>query len=192
MVWTVQAKVDTNVFSCPCCTRTFESEEEFEAFRKQLKILASDQSPLVQIGERHNDSKSKYTQWKNTVTQHYQGILEYSTLGHEIKGLEMNIKALDDRLSESLRQLDDAKEEASDLESQLASLRDLHASVKSWSEAAGRIAEKRLQISQKEEQLTMGAGIDAKGRSLQTVEVAINELIEKRESYAAKVSFSSS
>ena len=182
--------MDANVFSCPCCTRTFETENEFEAFRKQLKILASERSPLVQIDERRKESKSKYMKWKNIVTEHYEEILEYCRIGNEIKSLEMNMSALDDRLCESLRQLDDAKQEASDLESQVASLRDFHDSVKNWSETAGRITEKRMQISQKEEQLTMGTGVDTKGRSLQTVESEINELIEKREAYATKVSLS--
>lgn len=182
-----QARTDTNVFACPCCTRTFDNEIEFEAFRKQLKILASKQSPLLQTDERSKESKSKYTAWKDIVTEHYQEILEYSRISTEIKNLDVNIQSLDDRLSESLRKLEEAKVEASDLESQVASLRDLQNSVKSWSEAAGRIAEKCMQISQKEEQLTMSTGIDPQGRSLHTVELAINDLIEKRESYAAKM-----
>lgn len=183
-----QAKVDDEKFACPCCTRLFETEDEFQQFRKQLKMLASEQSPLIKVNEQNQLSRSMYVRWKDAVEEHMETIEEYHRIATEVKVLTTNIRGLEERLSDSLRQLEDAKEIAGDIETEVASLRDLLDSAKQWSDAAGRIAEKRMLISQREEELNFSSGMDTKGRNLQQVEREMNDRIEQREQYTAKVS----
>ncbi len=151
-------------------------------------MLASEQSPLVKVDERNKASKAKYIKWKEIVTENTDAIMEYHRITKEVHDLATNTTDLENRLSDSMRQLDNAKEAAGDVETQVESLRDLLDSAKRWSEAAVRIAEKRMLITQKEEELDMSIGVDTKGRDLMTVEREMNDRIEEREQHTAKVS----
>jgi chromosome segregation ATPase len=151
-------------------------------------MLSSDQSPLLELDEQNQVSRSNYNRWKETVAEHSHAILEYRRIANEVNDLETNMAALEEGLSESTRQLNDAKESASDLESQVASLRELLDSSSRWAEAAIRIAEKRMQVNQKQVDLTISTGIDTKGRDLSAVERDMHDRQEERENYTNKAS----
>lgn len=151
-------------------------------------MLSSEQSPLLELDEQTQTSRSNYSCWKGIVAEHSQSILEYRRIANEVNELETSIGALEDQLSESTGQLNDAKESASDIENQVDSLRELLDSSKRWAEAATRIAEKRMQVNQKEVDLTISTGIDTKGRDLAAVERDMHERTDEREKYMNKVS----
>lgn len=183
-----QTKAKDGEYSCPCCLRDLTTQDEFTIMKKQLRMLSSDQSPLLEPDEQNETSQSKYRRWKDIVAEHSQEILEYRRIANEVNDLETNIAALEDGLSESTSQLNDAKESASDIETQVASLRELLDSSKRWAEAASRIAEKRMQVNQKEIDLTISTGIDTKGRDLAAVERDMHDRQEEREKYTNKES----
>lgn len=182
-----QAKVDDRGWACPCCTRSFEEEKEFDDFKNQMKMLASEESPLLTLDERNKTARANYAEWKEIVSEHSPAILEYRRIANEVNDLENNIHELNKGLGQTNNQLDDIKETASDIESQVSSLRDLLDSAKRWAEAASRIAEKRMQVNQKQDDLSMNTA-DTDGRDLQGVEREINEKTDQREQHTNQVS----
>ena len=181
----MQSKVDAEKYECPCCTREFINASEFKTFKKQMKNLKSENSPLLQIDESKKAAISKYANWKDTVSKHSTALLEYRRIANEVHDLEATIRELDAALADCSRQLADGKDAASDLEDETSSLRELLDSANRWSEAASRIAEKRMQIQQKAADLSVGT--DGKGRDLETVEREMNARTEEREQYNNQV-----
>eukprot|EP00934_Nitzschia_sp_Nitz4_P008970 Nitzschia sp. Nitz4//scaffold260_size33533//17430//22260//NITZ4_007879-RA/size33533-augustus-gene-0.12-mRNA-1//1//CDS//3329544683//8960//frame0 len=182
----LQAKVGEGQFACPCCTRDFEEEVDFAAFKKQMKMLVSEESPLMKLDERSRASRVNFANWKAVVDENLHSILEYRRTANEVDELERNMQDLESGLTESNRQLNDAKENVFDFELQLANVRDLRDSVRRWAESANRLAEKRMQVKQKELDLH-SATADTRGRDLKTVEKELSDRNELREQHINQI-----
>lgn len=152
-----------------------------------MKMLVSDESPLLMLDDRNKTARNNYTAWKMSVNDNLQQVLEYRRMANEVNDLEKNVRELEHAFADSTRELNDAKDHVADLESQVASIRDLRDSARRWAESASRLAGKRMQVFQKETDLH-SATADTRGRDLRTVENELNERNEKREQHINQVS----
>jgi len=79
--------------SCPCCTRTFENEDEINGFQARMNEL---QDP--EVSELHamsakkagevRDTLSKYEGYRKTVSENMHDHLEYIRVCEELKDVE--------------------------------------------------------------------------------------------------------
>jgi hypothetical protein len=90
-------------------------------------------------------------------------------------------------LSAKSGELDQARGNTSDLQTEINDLRELLEATKRYADAAGRIAEKRMQVNIKQHDLSV-SNADIGGRDLKTVEVELAERMEKKDQYANQAS----
>jgi len=173
-------------FVCPCCQRDFIDEEQVNVFLAQMKLLGSSDSPLLKLDSRNKVARKNYTQWKQLVSANVNDVMEYRRVLEEAKGLEKAIDELQETLNDQTRRLNDAKENVSEIETQTNALRDLVDSVKRWCDAGQRIADKRTEVAQAQDNLQHISG-DAGGRDLKSLERDLREKQEQKEQYTNQV-----
>jgi chromosome segregation ATPase len=140
-------------------------------------LQRGENSPLVKPDEKNKTSRSHYQQWCKIVSENMNGVLDYKRLANEASALEQNVEELQGVLSEKTQELDQAKNSNTDLQTECS---------KRWAEAAGRIAEKRMQVNQKQLDLSM-SNADIGGRDLKTVEKELQERVDKKEMHSSQI-----
>lgn len=173
--------------ACPCCTREFASEPEIVAFQNQMKFLLAAHSPLLKLDERNKSARLNYKQWQQIVANNINDIFEYQRITNEVDEIEKNIEKLEDLLSTTKQELDAEKGAEADLSTEVDDLRELMESSNKFSDAAGRIFEKRLQVNEK--QLDLSANnADMGGRDLETVERELTARRKQKDDHSNEVS----
>ena len=102
--------------------------------------------------------------------------------------MELNIADSERILSGKSLELEQARSRSDEQASEVDELRELLDASKRWAEAAGRIAEKRMQVNQKKDDLSMSIA-DIGGRDLRTVEQEVAERLEKKDNLSNQVSW---
>ena len=164
-----------------------DDEEEYKKARAHFKQLYSSESPLLQGAEQNKVALTKYVNWRDSVAARCHDVVEYRRLADEVKSLETKIGDLEERLSESCRQLENDKSSTEELVEEVDKLRSLLNSADHWVEDARKIATKRAQVKEKEIDFTMSTGVDMRGRDLQTLQREMEERQEEREQLNTKV-----
>jgi DNA repair exonuclease SbcCD ATPase subunit len=172
-------------FSCPCCVRDLEDEDSLRLFQETLAALASDTSPLLKVDARHQETKAKYVEWKKIVVECMDDLRDYQRMNKEMNDTEKEHQRLSEDASHFQAKLRNQKSEKTDLQVSDEELRDIAELSKRWSEDAGRLAEKRMQIGQKE--LDLSASVTDSGRDLKTVEREMNEKMEEKDMLSNKI-----
>jgi DNA repair exonuclease SbcCD ATPase subunit len=149
-------------------------------------LQRGENSPLVKPDEKNKTSRSHYQQWSKIVSENMNGVLDYKRLANEASALEQNVEELQSVLLEKTQELDQAKNSNTDLQNEVDDLRDILECSKRWAEAAGRIAEKRMQVNQKQLDLSM-SNADIGGRDLKTVEKELQERVDKKEMHSSQI-----
>ena len=173
-------------FACPCCTRDFATEAELEAFDDQMKILMGEGSPLLRLDERNKSARSNYQQWRESVSANMNDVLDYKRTANEINDLEKNLTELESVLESKTNAHQDAQDKCSTLEMEVGELRELLETTKRCREDATRVSEKRMQVNQKQLDLSM-SNADIGGRDLKTVETEMAERMETKDKYSSQV-----
>jgi hypothetical protein len=116
-----------------------------------------------------------------------QDVLEYRRVANEANELEQNTRDLESTVYENTRNLDGVKDKSSGLNTEVTGLRDLLDASKRWNEAANRIAEKRMQVNQKQLDLSISHS-DMGSRDLKTVERELADRMEHKEQFSDQAS----
>lgn len=179
---------EADAFLCPCCKRGVDDDDFLRQTKVHFKSLYSAGSPLLAGVEESKVARAKYVQWVDNVSTRSQDLLEYRRLVDEVKTLESKVGDLEEKLLESSRQLANQKSTTEDLSEEFDKLRSLLDAASHWAEDARKIATKRTQVKEKENDLSMYAGIDSKGRDLATLQRDLKERGREREELINKVS----
>jgi hypothetical protein len=155
---------------CPCCNRDITEQGDWEKFKAQVKWLQKE-SPLVHIDDnklqKYKTLEANYKDWRSAISDLSEEVREAQRLTEEAKVLEQEIQEARDELrnAQSLQaqQIDQVKK----LQSEFDELRTLHDTTKRWAYDASRIKEKRMQIGQKNLDLSISEA--GAGRDLRTV-----------------------
>ena len=173
---------------CPCCSRVFANEDEAMAFRSQTKSLYDkENSVLLEGSDADQAAINSYTQWKDVVSKSLPGTSEYRRLANETKGLKSDIDEMTIFVNQKNAELDNLASQAKSLEEDVQESRGLLEQTRQFAGAASRIAEKRMQVKQKQLDLSASAA-DIAGRDLKTVERQLKEKISGKDNNSTKVS----
>ena len=173
---------------CPCCSRVFANEDEAMAFRSQTKSLYDkENSVLLEGSDADQAAIDSYTKWKDVVSKSLPGTSEYRRLANETKGLKSDIDEMTIFVNQKNAELDNLASQAKSLEEDVQESRGLLEQTRQFAGAASRIAEKRMQVKQKQLDLSASAA-DIAGRDLKTVERQLKEKISGKDNNSTKVS----
>lgn len=173
---------------CPCCSRVFANEDEAMAFRSQTKSLYDkENSVLLEGSDADQAAINSYTQWKDVVSKSLPGTSEYRRLANETKGLKSDIDEMTIFVNQKNAELDNLASQEKSLEEDVQESRGLLEQTRQFAGAASRIAEKRMQVKQKQLDLSASAA-DIAGRDLKTVERQLKEKISGKDNNSTKVS----
>ena len=173
---------------CPCCSRVFKNEEEALAFRAQIKSLYDkENSVLLEGSDADRAAIDSYTRWKDVVSKSLPGTSEYRRLVNETSGLKSDIDEMTIFVNQKNAELDNLASQAKSLEEDVQESRGLLEQTRQFAGAASRIAEKRMQVKQKQLDLSASAA-DIAGRDLKTVEQQLKEKISGKDNNSTKVS----
>ena len=168
-------------YKCPCCARSMD-DEEFGVFKDTMKELMTD-SPLVEVdetaAEKHKEMKEKYTKWRKTLSDYSSDFREYERLQKEHASSETELQTSLDEIATLKSNLAKLKDKSTERRNEMNEVRDLVESCKRWAEDAHRIKDKRMQINQKNDELTMTATTG--GRDLRTVEKELQDRGDSKE-----------
>lgn len=153
-----------------------------------MKFLLAAHSPLLKLDERNKSARLNYKQWQQIVANNINDIFEYQRITNEVDEIEKNIEKLEDLLSTTKQELDAEKGAEADLNTEVDDLRELMESSNKFSDAAGRIFEKHLQVNEK--QLDLSANnADIGGRDLETVERELTARRKQKDDHSNEASF---
>ena len=158
------------------------------AFRLQIKSLYDkENSVLLEGSDADQAAINSYTQWKDVVSKSLPGTSEYRRLANETKGLKSDIDEMTIFVNQKNAELDNLASQAKSLEEDVQESRGLLEQTRQFAGAASRIAEKRMQVKQKQLDLSASAA-DIAGRDLKTVERQLKEKISGKDNNSTKVS----
>ena len=167
-------------YKCPCCAR-YMDDEEFGVFKATMKDLMTN-SPLVEVNEtkveKHKEMKEKYAKWRKILSDYSSDFREYQRLLKEHVSSETELQTNLDEIAAFKNSLGKLKDKSTERRNEMDEVRDLVESCKRWAEDAHRIKEKRMQINQKNDELTMSA---TTGRDLRTVEKELQNRVDSKE-----------
>ena len=155
-------------------------EDEVQTFVKQMDFFMGETSPLLKQDERNKTARTYYQKWRKVVAENINEILDYRRIVNEANDLDLNIANIESILSEKMRELERCRSRHDDIQTECRDLRELREASQRWAEAAGRIAEKRMQVNQKQLDLSMSTA-DIGGRDLKTVEQDLAEKLEQKD-----------
>jgi len=164
-----------------------DDEGEYKKVKAHFKHLYSSGSPLLHGLEQTKVTRTKFEQWRDTVSTRCHDILEYRRLANEVNGLEIKIGEMEEKLADSSRKLHSEKSAAEELTEEMEKLRSLLNSADRWVADARKIATKCAHVKEKEIDFSMSSGVDAQGRDLPTLQREIEERQEEREQLNTKV-----
>ena len=155
---------------CPCCDREM-NRDETGVFKAKLEALKQD-SALVKTSsaevDEYNNMKASYEKWRKSMSSKMDDLRDHKRLREERANLELALDTARDDLERHQGQLQEEQATASTLRSEVEELRDLLDHVRRWSTDAARISEKRMQIGQKRQDMTLDTALH--GRDLRSVE----------------------
>lgn len=177
--------------ACPCCRRDFDTVTAFDVFKDSLDEMKDvERSDLLrsnrQQAEKSRAAKANYQLWRKTVSETMHDVLEFNRITTEVKDTKGVINDMEQELSARQSELDGLRETCSDLQTEVGELRDLVDSTKRWTEDARRLSRKKMEIGQKQVELSISTSHIA-DRDLQTVEDDLNMRIADKDELMNKI-----
>lgn len=177
--------------ACPCCRRDFDTVADFDMFEASLDEMKDvERSELLrsnrQQAEKSRAAKAHYQRWRKAVSETMHDVLEFNRITTEVKDTEVVINDIEEELSTRQSELDGLKVTCSDLQTEADELRDLVDSTKRWTEDARRLSRKKMEIGQKQVDLSISTSHIA-DRDLQTVEDDLNKRIAEKDELMNKI-----
>jgi chromosome segregation ATPase len=158
---------------------------EVEVFTKTLNELVDTLSQPRDTEENYHRLASFYQQFRKLLSDKMEDLRDYQRLTEESSDIEKESSRLEDDIEIFESTLLGQEGTESDIQVELNELRELVDVARRWSEDASRIAEKRMQIVQKNQNLT--ASVVDSSRDLRTVESEMNELMEKKDTLTNRI-----
>ena len=172
---------------CPCCDREMNAPE-VKVFKNKLDSLKQD-SPLVTTEDaevaEYNKLKARYEDWRKSINGKMEDLRDFRRLREEKLRLEMSLEQLGADLSTYQATLAEHKEYTKTVQTEVDELKDLLDACRRLSGDASRISEKRMQIDQKKQDMSMDTAFA--GRDLRAVEREIADKMEEKDSYTNKI-----
>jgi chromosome segregation ATPase len=178
---------DEYKIECPCCKRGMNLPE-VEVFQAAMKDLSDDFALILSdpnAQEQYRTLKATYQNMRKAVESKVDDLRDFRRMTGEAGDLDKEIKRLQDDISHYNATLKDQTEKRDEAQSEVNELRELVDTIRRWSDDAGRIAEKKLQIYQKK--LDLNATVTDSTRDLKTVDRQITELKEEKEVLSNKI-----
>ena len=177
--------------ACPCCRRDFNSVDDFDMFKASLDEMRDvERSELLrsnrQKADKTRSAKANYHRWRKTVSETMHDVMEFNRITTEVKDTEMVIDDVGEELSTLQLELDGFRDTCSDLQTEAEDLRNLMDSTKRWTEDARRLARKKMEIGQKQVDLSISTSHMA-DRDLQVVEEDLNRRIAEKDELMNKI-----
>jgi chromosome segregation ATPase len=173
---------------CPCCTRKMD-ESEAVVFQDSIANLI-EESPFVNYDadamEKYKHTKASYQNMRKILEGNLGTLSDFRRLTSEAVDLEKEVKRLEEDVTHYSNTLKHQLQSKDDTERELKDVRDLKLMIEKWTEHAGRIAEKKLQIHHKK--MDLSAMVTDSSRDLKTVDREIANLREEKESLSTKIS----
>ena len=167
-------------YSCPCCSRAMD-ENEYAVFRETIQELSTE-SPLVEVDEnameQHNATKERYSKWRKTLADNASDFREYGRLQKESAAAEAEVQKLMEGVAAQKSTLLGLADKVTEVRNETEEVRELVEVCRRLAEDAHRIKDKRLQINQKNDELTVTS---TSGRDLRTVEKDLQAKSDKKE-----------
>jgi myosin heavy subunit len=165
-------------------------EDELQKFLKNMKALEDDEDLVGSdhtAEEQYRATLDKYQRWRKVVSERMDDLRDYSRMTSEAAELEKETSRLQDDIGHYQATLKDQRGKEAEVLSEKQELDTLAIAAKGWSGDATRIAEKRMQISQKNLDLTATATATDNTRDLRTVEREVDELSEEKDNLSNKI-----
>lgn len=179
-------KDGAQAYRCPCCTREMD-DEQYGVFKETINDLM-EESPLVVVREgeveEHNQIKQRYGDWRKIMWDNSSDFREYDRLQKEGTAVESDLQRLREEMATQKTNVAEQKEKTNECRLEVDEARDLVDSCKRWAEDASRIKDKRMQINQKNDELTVSA---TSGRDLKTVEKELRERTDEKEDAISQI-----
>jgi prefoldin subunit 5 len=170
---------------CPCCKRSLVDEEEIQTFESAFRVLASENSPLLQTDDKTRAARGKYKEWCDIVKDVTNDILEYQRLKSEVEEVETRARELDLQVVCKREELKEAQASVASIQGETNDVKDFYDATKRWVDTSLRIAMQREQVNQKESDFLHVTGV-IDGRDLKEVDSALEDLNKKKDEYADK------
>ena len=162
-------------------------EEEVIVYEAQF-VKLRDEFVDAASGPRDEDGKLKetYQNMRKAIESNMDSLNDFRRLTGEETDLEKEIKKLQEditKFSSTLKDHNETKEEAQTEVDELRLLIDL---TRRWSDDANRIVGKKMQIQQKQMDLSAATTVDT-SRDLKTVDATVSKLREEKESLSNEI-----
>lgn len=161
------------------------TNEEVAAFAKAINEIVDTLATPNETEENYHKLKFFYQQFRKLLSDKMEDLRDFQRLTEESSDIEKEGGRLEDDIEIFESTLLKQEGVESDVQLELNELRDLVDLARRWSEDATRIAEKRMQIQQKNQNLT--ASVVDSSRDLRTVEREMNDLMEKKDIFTTKI-----
>ena len=172
---------------CPCCDREMKGQEP-KVFKTKMASL-KESSSLVKAADaevtEHNQLKARYERWRKSATEKMDDLRDFRRLREEKQKLELALEQQQDDLNTFHVTLSEHKESAKDIKSEVDELKELLEACRRWSGDASRISEKRMQIDQKKQDMSLETAFA--GRDLRTVEREISDQMEEKDNHMNRI-----
>jgi DNA repair exonuclease SbcCD ATPase subunit len=177
--------------ACPCCRREFNKLAEFDAFKEALDDLKDVERSVLLRSNRDKVEKSRaakvnYQRWRKAASETMHDVLESNRLTTELKDIEVVINDIEQELAARQSELDGLTATCSELQIDANELRDLVDSTKRWSEDARRLSRKKMEIGQKQVDLSISTS-HITDRDLQTVEDDLSKRTAEKDELTNKI-----
>jgi septal ring factor EnvC (AmiA/AmiB activator) len=164
-----------------------DEEAEIQTFESTIRVLASEDSPLLRTDETTKAARGRYREWCEIVKDVSNDVLEYQRLKTELEEVETRARELDLQLAAKRDELKEARESVASVQGETNDAKDFHDAARRWVDASLRIAMQREQVNQKEADFLHGTGAaSADGRDLKQVDQDLEDLNRKKDEYADK------
>ena len=152
-----------------------------------------ERSPLLQLNKenanRARAAKKNYQTWRNSINEIIPELMEHARITAELGSLEATISEMTASVLSHQSQLDTLNEEHAATQIQFNDFRSLVELTKRWLDEAGKIAGKKMRISQKNTDLSlsMTSVSNTNNRNLRTVERDVESKMEEKDNLMNKI-----
>lgn len=170
-------------FTCPCCARALDSDDEVKTFDNTMKalihgdIIAFDEAEF----NKFKALQKQYKGWRASIGKLADDLRDFRRMSEEAKALEQEIQDARKECQTIQTTLTQQKKQTAKLQAEVDDLRNLQDTTKRWADDASRIKEKRMQIGQKNIDLSVSQA--GAGRDLRTVEKEMADRMEQKDSH---------
>jgi chromosome segregation ATPase len=177
--------------ACPCCRREFKTIAEFDTFNEALDDLKDvERSVLLRSNrdkvEKSRAAKANYQRWRKAVSETMHDVLEFNRLTTEVKDIDVVVHDIEQEVAAHQSELDGLSATCSELLTDADELRDLVDSTKRWTEDARRLSRKKMEIGQKQVDLSISTS-DMTDRDLETVEDDLSKRTAEKDELMNKI-----